>query len=84
MPGVAIMIEAIVQDDKGLGSNITGVRFYLDGVAGQHEHVYKYCMYGGDGSCTAYLFNVGTTYRVRAVATDADGNTGESTITFTA
>jgi pilus assembly protein Flp/PilA len=76
-------VEAIVKDDKGLGSNITSVRFYLDDIAGQNEHVYKYCMFGGDASCTPGPIASGS-HTIRVVATDADGNTGESTITFTA
>lgn len=78
-------VEAVVQDNKGLGSNITSVRFYIDGTLRNTESVYRYCLGGGDTTCdpfnTASLSNGPHTLRV--VATDADGNTGESSVTFT-
>ncbi|MCC7447833.1 MAG: hypothetical protein IT324_10465 [Anaerolineae bacterium] len=80
-----IQVEAIVKDNKGLGSNITSVKFYVDGTLKNSESTHKYCLGGGDGACdpfhTSSLSNGPHTLRV--VATDADGNSGEATVTFT-
>jgi Flp pilus assembly pilin Flp len=78
-----INIEAIIKDDKGsTGPNIVSVAFYIDGTLVNTEHVYKYCLQGGDGPCQDYSVSSGS-HTVRAVATDQDGNTGESSASFT-
>jgi len=80
-----VQVEAIVKDNKGLGSNITSVKFYIDGTLKNSESTYKYCLGGGDSSCTP--FNTSSlsngSHTLRVVATDADGNSGEASVTFT-
>ncbi len=77
------VIEGVVQDNKGgTQPNITSVKFYLDGSLYHEEFVYKYCMFGGDASCSSDDLSEGT-HTIRVVATDADGNTGESSVTLT-
>jgi pilus assembly protein Flp/PilA len=77
-----IVVEAIIQDNKGLGANIQYVRFYVDGVQVADEHIYRYCLGGGDASCNSYTPSCGT-HTLHVVAADADNNTGEVSITFT-
>jgi Flp pilus assembly pilin Flp len=77
-----INMEAVVKDDKGSTQpNITSVKFYVDGSLLRTESLYKYCLGGGGEStpCQDQSLSSGS-HEIRAVATDADGNTGEATI----
>jgi pilus assembly protein Flp/PilA len=82
-----ITIEAYVRDTKGdKQPNIHDVRFCIDGSNCHTEFTYNYCMPGGDapGGCNPFdthsLANGPHTLHI--VATDADGHTGETTVTF--
>jgi Flp pilus assembly pilin Flp len=78
-----INIEAVIKDNKGSTQpNIVSVAFYIDGSLVTTETTSKYCLGGGTGNCHDYSLSAGL-HTVRAVATDADGNTGESSASFT-
>jgi pilus assembly protein Flp/PilA len=82
-----IDIYATINDDKGgTEPNITKVDFYVDGASSptHTEVIWKYCLGGGgDGgtACSTYSIANGN-HTLRVVATDADGNTGEGSISF--
>lgn len=78
-----INVEAIVKDAQG-ANTISNVKFYLDGssTAAVQENQYRYCLGGGNASCSDYSLSSGS-HTVRAVATDQDGNTGETTVSVT-
>jgi pilus assembly protein Flp/PilA len=79
----AISVEAVIKDNKGnKNPNIKQVTFYIDGTKINDEFAYKFCLVSGDGPCSSYTPSVGT-HTLRAVATDADNNTGEASVTFT-
>ncbi len=78
-----INIEAVIKDNKGSTQpNIVSVAFYIDGSLVTTETTSKYCLGGGTGNCHDYSLSGGS-HTVRAVATDVDGNTGESSASFT-
>jgi len=81
-----VLLEVLAYDDKGnTQPNITSVKFYLDG-SGTPFHTEtgsKYCLAGTNEACSGYSFSPGT-HTLRVVITDADSNTGESSVTFTA
>jgi|SRR5581483_194486 pilus assembly protein Flp/PilA len=79
-----INIQAIIKDNKGPKEpNIVSVAFYIDGTLVNTEHYSIYCLHGGSATaCNDYSLPAGS-HTVRAVATDVDGNTGESSANFT-
>lgn len=83
-----INVEAVVQDNKGVSTeNIQWVQFYVDGNLRKTEYLYHYCIGGGGENgipCNSFSTSSLSSgdHTIRAVATDADGYTGECSITF--
>lgn len=79
-----ITLEGNVTDNAG-ESNVTDVKFYIDGGLRRTEAISRYCLAGGDSSCNS--FNTGTLsngpHTFRAVVTDADGNSASCEVTVT-
>jgi pilus assembly protein Flp/PilA len=86
--GSLINVEAVVRDNKGVGTdNITQVQFFIDGNPRHTEYLYHYCLGGGGENgtgCQNYSTSWLSTgdHTLRAVATDVDGYTGECSISF--
>ena len=76
-------LEAVVTDNAG-EDNVASVQFFVGGTFIKNEYVPRYCMGGGDGSCRNYDpsgLSSGS-YVVKAIAHDADGNTGSCQFTI--
>jgi hypothetical protein len=56
----------------------------MDGALNNSESIYRYCLGGGDSTCNAFNTSAlsNGSHTLRVVATDADGNSGESSVTF--
>ena len=84
----SINMEAVIRDNKGVSSeNIPQVRFYIDGTLRHTEYIERYCLGGGgDGGVNCNLFSTSSLssgeHTIRAETTDADGYTGECSITI--
>ncbi len=79
-----IAVEAVVKDNKGEES-IKEVKFYINDILIKPEYIPRYCLGSGDDYCRPYDFSSlskDTSHRLRVVATDKDGNTGETTVIF--
>ncbi len=77
--GGYVSVEATVSDTIG-DDNVDRVVFYVDGVVRHTESVPKYCFGAGDGSCGSRSLSSGT-HTIRAVAFDAEGNSGYCEVT---
>jgi pilus assembly protein Flp/PilA len=79
----AFRLRAVVADNKGIsGSNIPKVEFYDNGTLINTENNDPYCFHSGDSTpCDSHSITSGA-HTIRAVAYDADGNTGEDSITI--
>ena len=77
-------LEGVVTDNIG-SNDVTNVRFYIDGALYSTEANYRYCLNGGDSSCHPYNSSAlsNGTHTFRAVATDAEGNTGSCEVSVT-
>jgi Flp pilus assembly pilin Flp len=72
-----LSVEAVVNDTQG-EDDIERVDFYKDGEWYNGEFEVKYCLAGGNDPCEKFDEPSGT-YTITAIATDAEGNTGECT-----
>lgn len=72
-------LEATVTDTMG-EDDVERVDFYIDGKFHKPESIPKFCMGGGDASCTPVSLPSGT-HTLRAVAFDAEGNSGFCEVT---
>jgi len=84
----SINMEAVVKDNKGVSTeNIPRVDFYVDGNRRHTEYLYHYCMgSGGENGTGCSDFDISSlssgAHTISAVATDADGYTGECSLTI--
>ena len=79
-----ISLEGAVTDNSP-PDNVSSVVFKIDGATVRTEHVYGYCLGGGDNvPCNPYntsgLSN--GSHTISVLASDADGNTGSCSITI--
>jgi Flp pilus assembly pilin Flp len=79
--GGYINVEAGVTDTAGK-NDIEKVSFYVDGTLVQNEYVYRYCLSGGDASCSNRKIGSGK-HTISIVAFDKEGNSGKCEVTRT-
>jgi Flp pilus assembly pilin Flp len=77
-----VTLEGVVTDNAG-PSNVTNVRFYIDGGLYRTEALARYCLGGGDSSCNSYNTNAlpNGNHTFRAIVSDADGNSASCEVT---
>jgi Flp pilus assembly pilin Flp len=73
--GHYVNMEASVIDNQG-PNDIKTVKWYDNGSPVRTEERYRYCLGGGDGSCSSQYIHASGKHTISAVALDAEGHTG--------